>query len=469
MIEKSAFGIIFILALLSCGCAAQPARYQPALEDEGQLLLYLQPLPQEAHRITFTITEISAVRDDGTVALLTPSLGEVTGKELVGVQKRLATASLSPGVYAGISIRIDEASVTTDEGTFELLVPDEPFFIPEQFTIVRRRAEVRFLSLSPEKLITQAFSFTPSFSLAEPQKQLRGLLGFVTNAQSNIVSIFNKHSMQIVDSLATSSGPKGIAIDERRGWVYVALAGDQSIEAIEVNTGEILARARLNAGDEPIELSLSPDGQLLLSANYGSNTVSIIETGSLLEVGRIGLRSGPTSVVFHPSLPRAYAIEPLSNSISVIDLSRRELLSSRILEETPLRGVISNDGNSLYVITQYSADLLVIDTANLNVAERIYVEAGASSIKLDPKTELIYVGRRVGGISVVAVSLKKRIDRFRVGGNAAFIAIDNDANSLVVLVPNRGAVQKLDLVSKKVRGVVEVLEGGHAVAVMGAR
>jgi YVTN family beta-propeller protein len=181
------------------------------------------------------------------------------------------------------------------------------------------------------------------------------------------------------------------------------------------------------------------------------------------------LRSGPTSVFVHPTLSRAYSLEPLSNSLSVIDFSRRELLSTRILEETPVRGAVSSDGNSLYVITRYSADLLVIDTQSLNVSERIYVEVGAASIKVDPKTGLVYVGRETGGISVVDPRSLMRIDRFRLRGNAAFLAIDNDENSLVVLLSKRGKIQKLDLVSKKVKGEVEVLEGSYAVAVMGAR
>lgn len=469
MIEKTASGVALLLTVFLCGCVAQMARYQPALEDDGQLLLYLQPVPQEAHRITFTISEIAAIRSDGSVAVLVPSLTEVKSKELVGIQKRLASATLPPGTYAGVSIRIGEASLATDEGTSALLVPDDSVFIQQGFTIARRRAATLLLSLSPEKLVTQGFSFTPSFSLAEPQKQLRGLLGFVSNAQSNVVSVFNKRTMEIVESIATSSGPKGVVIDERRGWVYVAMAGADVIEAIEINSGEILRRVRLNIGDEPTELALSPDGRLLVSANYGSNSVSIIDAGSLLEVGRVNLRSAPTSVFIHPTLSRAYTVEPFSNSLSVIDLSRRDLLSTRILEETPLRGAVGSDGNNLYVITRFSTDLLVIDASSLNVVERIYVETGASSIKVDPKTGLIYVGRETGGISVVDPRSLIRIDRFRLSGDAVFLAIDNDGNSLVVLLRNRGKVQMLDLVSKKVKGEAEVLEGSYAVGVMGAR
>ena len=236
MIEKKTLGIIALLLFLT-DCVAPPPLYQAALESEGEIRLYLQPMPQEAHRLEFDITAISAVRHDGVAIPLSPSLTELKGRELVGVQKRLASGTLPPGLYDGVSIQIGAAALLGEEETADLLVPDDPLLIPHEFTVVRRRASALFLSLSPEKLFTTSFSFTPAFSLASPRRQLRSLLGFATNSQTNIVSVFNKHTMEVVDTIATSSGPKGAAIDQRRGWVYVALAGDDAIEAIRGEYG----------------------------------------------------------------------------------------------------------------------------------------------------------------------------------------------------------------------------------------
>jgi DNA-binding beta-propeller fold protein YncE len=468
MIAKKILGIIALL-LFTAGCVAPPPRYQAALEREGAIRLYLQPVPQEAHRLEFSITAISAVRHDGVVIPLSPSLTELKGKELVGVQKRLASATLPPGLYDGISIQISGASLLGEDGTAELLVPNAPLLIPHEFTVVRRRASALFLSLSPEKLVTTSFDFTPTFSLASPRRQLKSLLGFATNSRTNIVSVFNKHTMEVVDTIATSSGPKGAVIDQRRGWVYVALAGDDAIEAIEVNTGEILSRLQLNFGDEPVEIALSSDGEILVSANYGSNSVSIIDALSLRELDRVNLPSEPTHVVAGTSSRRAYVIQPRSNSVSAIDLSRREITATRILDETPLRGAISRDGNSLYLITSHSSDILIIDPVSLAETGRIYADADAASIMVDSKTGLIYVGRRFRGISVVDPFSLMRIDRFRTRGNAVFLAFDDDENSLFVVFANSETVQKIDLVSKRVKGVIEVEEGSYAVVLMGER
>jgi sugar lactone lactonase YvrE len=159
----------------------------------------------------------------------------------------------------------------------------------------------------------------------------------------------------------------------------------------------------------------------------------------------------------------------LSNSISVVDLYRRELFNTQTLEETPLRGAVSEDGTSLYVITKNSPNLLVIDPTSLSITGRIFVGMGAASIKLDPKTGLVYVGKRMGGVAVVDPLLGLPIDTIRVDGNAAFVAIDGDENNLFVASSDKETIQRMGLVSQKLSGVIEVEERCYAVVLMGER
>ena len=468
-IENTLFGALVALSLLAAGCVPQPTRYRAALEGVGEVHLYLQPMAQEVHRVTFRLAAISAVREDGDVVPIPLALTELRGPELVGEQKRLASAPMSPGAYKGLLIAIDKASVRDKHLTSDLLVPEEPLLVEREFTVDRKRAHTLFLSLDAERLVSGGYEFTPEFSLAEPRRQLRTLQGFASNSRENVISVFNKHTMEVVDTIATSSGPKGAAIDERRGWVYIALAGDDAIEAIEVNTGEILQRLQMNFGDEPVEIALSPDREFLVSANYGSNSASIIDASSLREIGRVSLPSEPTDVAANTVSQRAYLLQPLSNSVSAIDLQRRQITATLTLDETPVRGAVSGDGDSLYVITRFSSDLLVINASNLALTGRIYVGAGASSVTVDPNTELIYVGKKTGEISVVDPELLMPIDRFKANGNVGNLAIDANENSLFVVLPDRETIQKLDLVTKRLKGVIEVQEGSHDVVMMGAR
>jgi len=460
---------IVLLTLPLAGCAPQPVPYQPALEREGELHVYLQPIPQEAHRLEFSISEIAAVRDDGLTIPLLPDLTELKCRDLLEVQKHLAWSTLPPGSYKGITLRIGRASLVGEQGSNDLLLPEEPLRVAQEFNIIRRASSTLFLSLAPARPDTGRYRFTPEFVLAKPTRQLNSLLGFVTNSASNLVTVFNKVTMKVVDTIATGSGPRGAAIDRRRGWVFVALAGDDAIEAIELNTGEILRRLQLNFGDRPVEIELSQDGSTLVSVNAGSNSASIIDARVLVERGRVALPSEPASVVVGPLSQRAFVLQPMSNALTAIDLSRGAITATVTLDDPPLRGALGREGNTLYVVTRYSSDLLAIDATSLTVLDRIYVGSGAKTVEVDLPTGLIYVGRAAGGIAVVDPASAATIDRFRSRGNAAFLAIDEDQNSLFVVRPDNRTVERLDIVSKRLRGVIEVGEEPYAVVLSGGR
>jgi YVTN family beta-propeller protein len=225
----------------------------------------------------------------------------------------------------------------------------------------------------------------------------------------------------------------------------------------------------LAAGDEPQEIVLSPDGRTLVSANHGSSTASIIDTGARREIVRLPLPSRPTDVVADRTRPRVYVVLPRSNAVSVIDLQRRRLVGTVSLQESPIQAALGEDGTTLYVITGNSPNLLVLDAETLALRHRILVGGGAVSIKVDPRTGFIYVGRKSGEIGVVDPRALMPIDEFRVDGTPTFLTIDHEQSVLFVVLGDRGLIQKLGLVSKKVLGRLEVERGSYATVIMGER
>jgi YVTN family beta-propeller protein len=462
--------VLFISLPLFVGCQARPAHLKPVLVEKGEVFLYLQPFAQEAEGLRFAIEGISALRDDGTEVPLSLFLDELKGAKLVGVQKLLASGILPPGLYKEISLKVGNASVRGEEGEAALLVSEAPVTIAHEFHVRRGEALVLLMSFSPSKSISDSVRFTPVFHIAVPGRELTSLTGYVTNSDANIISVFNKRTMQIFGAIATGRGPEGVALDEGRKRAYVAASREDAVEVIDVVTGERMSRIGLNLGDAPRGLALTPDGRILVSVNYGSNTASVIDPLSLFELKRIRVGEGPHSVVVDRLGLRAYIINSLSNTLSVVDLPRRELAATIAVEETPLRGAFNRRGDRLYVISRDSPNLTVIDPSSLAILERIFVGTGAVSVKVDTRTDLIFVGKRVGGeILVIDPFSSVVIDRIDVGGTAAFMTIDGEQNTLLVVLPDRRAVQMVNLVSKRVMAQSEVLEGAYAVAVMGER
>lgn len=95
----------------------------------------------------------------------------------------------------------------------------EPFTAKGIFEVERQRALTLFLAVDGSTAITSGIRFTPQIILARPGKVLINLKGFVTTSASNLISVFDKKTMLVVDAIATGRGPEGISLDQKRARV----------------------------------------------------------------------------------------------------------------------------------------------------------------------------------------------------------------------------------------------------------
>lgn len=460
-------GLYVLILLLGSACATTLSA-PPAAPETGAFSLFLQPLPQEAHRLRFTISELVALRADGSDIPLLAGDAVFSAERLSGVQKRLVSGSLPPGRYLGLRLQIGSASLNGEEGEIALLSPPA-MLIESPFTISKHAAEALFLSLSAERLVTDGAFFTPKFSLWKPERILTNLLGFASNSGSSSLTVFNKRNTQVIGALRVGKGAKDLVLDQRQGWLYLALADADSIAVIEITTREILGQVRLRAGDQPTELALSESGNRLLVLNRGSNSVSIIDTATLFELGRIKLNAQADEILMGPDENRAYVIHTASSSLSVLNLNPLSIQRVKTLANAPLKGAISADGQTLYLATEFSAELLVVDAVSLAEQGKIFIGSAARSLKLDRASGLLYVGQQNGGIAVVDPGALLAIDSFSLPEPIQFLTIDNEENALFALLPQSRRLMKLDLISKRPIGSLELEAASHAVVVMGER
>ncbi len=460
---------LLILALFLCGCQAALPQLRPRLEEEGGVYLYLQPFPQEAERLKFTIEDIFAISSDGKELPLSVTLRELSSRD-VRRQRLLATGPLPPGEYSGFSFKTKSASLKGEEGESALLVPDASTRVDFKFSLRRGKGYVIALILKYAESVEAGFGFTPTFSIFLPDRPTVGLMGFVTNGQSNDITVFDKKSLQVFDVIATGRGPSGMALDQRSRRAYVALSGEDSVDIIDIMVGNISDKIRLNSGDEPRELALTPDGRFLLSANTGSNTVSVIDPVSRFELTRIRVGTGPNSILVEQTGRRAFVFNKLSNTISVIGIPDFGLIATISTDPGPVRGQFNRRGDRLYVIFELSPYIVVINPNSLSVVGRFPVRSGMISMKVDPNTDLVYLGRKrdfvVGLYDPFAFAA---VGFVNTGTSIAYIAEDGDENTLFMVSPDTKSVLVSHLISKRIVGEIDVGEGPYWVTMMGER
>jgi YVTN family beta-propeller protein len=466
---KKSLIMISLCLLMLGGCQATLTKFLPPLEEEGEVYLYLEPFPQEAERLRFTIEAIFAVSSDGREFPLTGPLRELKAS---GIQRQrlLASGRLPPGSYHGFSFKVNKAILRTEEGDANLLVPETPTRNDFPFSVVRRRAHVISATFRYAESVSRGFSFSPVFSMMIPARPIPSLTGYVTNLGSNNIMVFDKKLNKVLSIIATGRSPAGMALDQRQGRAYVALSGDDAIELIDVLSGEPINRLRLHTGDRPQELALTPDGKTLLVANRGTNTVSFIDSFALVEVKRVDVGREPNSVSIQPSGIRAFAFNTLSNSISVIDIPNKTVMATIGTDPAPLRGQFNRAGNKLYVIHEWSTYLTVIDPFVLSVLKRFPVRMGMVSIKVDTQTDLVYMGRRRDTVvEVYDPFVFPVVDSINTGAGITYMTIDGDENNLYMVNPEMKSLMVSRLVRKGVFSEMDVGESPYWVTVMGER
>lgn len=447
-----------VLALMLAGChpRARVVTALPPLGAEGEVQVYLEPLPRDAGRLSFSMAELAAVRADGEQVPLALARPEVSAAESRR-QRLIATGRLPPGPYAGFALLLRRAAVSGEDGTADLVVPKEPVRLEVPFQLGRGRSALVNLAVR-EGLPLQTEFGPDAFTghVLSPENTIPQRAGYCSRPDQASLAVFDRHDHRITGVLPTGAGPTGLAVDVNTGRAYVALRGEDQVQVIDLSTGEELVRIHLRAGDEPTDLALAPDGVVLV-ANPGSNTVAFVDpvSGSQLERVAVGLE--PWRLRLDRDGRRAYVLGRRSGDVTVVDVAGRAVARTAATDPEPLAAQLNHAGTRLYVVHRGSAYLTVLSLPDLMVVNRLFIGLGAGALEIDPRTDLVYVGRADERTIQVfdPVSLAP-LDRIELPAPVSYLAVDRIENALLAVMPSAGAVAFVDLASRQVVSAVDV-------------
>lgn len=459
-----------LAALAACQAHGRAAPALGALGDEGEVLVYLRPLPPEAERLSFEVAAISAVGADGADAPLQLRVGAVVARTRAAGDRLVAWGRLPPGRYDGIAVRVEKAALAGEDGRAALVVPAEPALASLSFTVAAGSATVVALSLRYPHTVEQSFRFEPTFAAAVPERADPADVALCANAGSADVTVVDRRARRVSGVLPTGGSPRAVAVDRAARRVYVAAAASDDVDVLDLAAAVRVGRVRLAPGDRPSDLALSPDGRTLVVANRGSSTASFVDTTTLAEVQRVPTGDEPASLVLDREGRRAYVLARRSSTITVLDVPNRAVVATTGTDAEPLRAALDAAGRRLYVVHAGSSHLTVLSVPDLAPAGRIFVGLGASTVLVDPRTDLVYVGRSDDRrIDVFEPSSLSPLTTVDVPAPVGLLAIDGVENTLWALLPEARSLAVLDLTSRALLGIVDVGDAPAALALTGAR
>jgi YVTN family beta-propeller protein len=433
-----------------------------------------------------------------------------------GEQIFLGETTLPEGIYNKIQLIVKQSSIKKKGRMAGLALPSEVIEIDISITVKRKQNTTLFLNWNADASVADGYLFKPVFAVKGQIPELSTLLIYVTNEDSNNVSVIDRQSGEIAATVMVGKKPRGISTSKggERLKVYVANSGSNSISVIDPTTNKIENEIPIRFGREPQGIavaSISSEKELIFVANYGSNTVSMIDATTYQELEKIDVGRGPIAIEADPPIEilegtrfltfedinvlksyrerffNVYVVNHDSNDVSVLRIDAVAKKKVEVIplsvEWQPIALNVDYQRGKVYIANYDSDKLSVIDilqTVKGNTAEAVSTinNVGFSIIDViaDPVFDRIYLLKEVPGEIMIIRPFTKGFDSLKtmmppimgtisVGISPRSIILDPEARKLYVV--NRGSdnISVIDKTTKRQEEVIQVGKRPYGIAV----
>lgn len=182
---------------------------------------------------------------------------------------------------------------------------------------------------------------------------------------------------------ATSISPTGLALDDKKGLLYVVTKEDNSLYVLDLKTKTILHKTALGA--EAYTCLLSSDASKLYISVWGGDKVVTYDTRRDQMIDSVAVGDNPNDLCLSRNGKYLYVANANDNTVSVIDLKHSKVLETlnTAVFPTQLSGTTSNsvalanDGKTLYVANADNNCLAAFDVSTPGSSKSLgYVPTG---------------------------------------------------------------------------------------------
>ncbi|MER7901615.1 Ig-like domain repeat protein, partial [Streptomyces sp. NPDC096046] len=198
-------------------------------------------------------------------------------------------------------------------------------------------------------------------------------------------------------------------------------------------------------GDDPTGIALARLGRAGYVTNFGSGTVTALDTVTRSAIATVPVGSGPWGVAVNPAGTQAYVGNSGSGTVSVITTATNTVTATIGGISAPAGIAFSADGTRAYVVSQDTGSLVVLDTATRAVVTSVAVGGSPREVALSPDAPFAYVSN-VGDGTITVVDADRNTAVATVGGftQPRGLAVTPDGQRLYVTDHGAGTVSVVD-------------------------
>jgi PQQ-dependent catabolism-associated beta-propeller protein len=204
------------------------------------------------------------------------------------------------------------------------------------------------------------------------------------------VAVVDAASRKVTRVLPGGSDPETFAISRDGGTLYVSNEDAGTASIVDVASGKI--RSTVKVGREPEGVTVDPSGATVWVTGETDHNVTIIDAKTGKVVGQVEVGKRPRSLAFTPDGARAYVTSEVDGTVWVIDVPGRKRLKVITMPEgsKPMGSAASPDGKRIYVSNGRGGTVSVIDVASDSVTATVPVGKRPWGIALAPDGRSLY-------------------------------------------------------------------------------
>jgi DNA-binding beta-propeller fold protein YncE len=211
------------------------------------------------------------------------------------------------------------------------------------------------------------------------------------------VEVFDTTRRRVVKQISGLSAPRGLAVDNTAGLLYIANAGNNSISVASTKDWEIQQTLPLTV--EPAKLLLVPEQKMLYVAGRRTPTLAMVNLSSGSEASIVQLGGRPRQMAYDPEQKLVFVNVQDTAEVLGISSSGQVARRFKLAASQPSGLAFDPAGRRLYVAVRSA--VLVLDATNGTELARVPSAQGTDTLWYDESTRNVFAAAADGSVNMI--------------------------------------------------------------------
>jgi uncharacterized delta-60 repeat protein len=248
-----------------------------------------------------------------------------------------------------------------------------------------------------------------------------------------VFTLTNNPDTNTVATIPVGNSPWGVAVNPTTNRVYAANWGSSSLSVIDSLSNSVITTVSLS-GAYGSRVAVNPNtNRIYVTRGAIGSTMSVLDGSTNSVIATTTLGSQPNGIGINLNTNRIYVTNFGGTTVSVVNGSNNVVLANITVGSNPIGLAVNSSTNRIYVANHYSNNVSVINGSTNGVVTTIGVGSNPYGVAVNPNTNRIYVTNyNSNSVSVIDGSTNSVITTISGFAGPIDVALNSTTNRIYV-------------------------------------